>query len=106
MKDYKQENRILRLALLLIMAIAATRLLTTYTDDTNDTDVPTVAPAPVGATFVWTQPQPIRCLQKALSDAGYYKGRIDGRYGQMTAEAHRKWDRDNAGLVEIEWQDN
>ena len=63
---------------------------------------------PDSAFFEWSRPQPIRCLQKALIDLGYDCGENapDGVIGAKTMEAYKHWDKHNAGLVEIEWEEN
>jgi len=55
---------------------------------------------------LWSQPQPIRALQKSLIDLGYDCGEFapDGIVGPKTMTAWKHWDMVNAGLIESEWE--
>ncbi len=52
-------------------------------------------------TSLYSQPQPIRVLQKTLMDLGYDCGdnAPDGVLGNKTLTSYREWDKLNAGFV-------
>jgi len=56
-----------------------------------------VTPAPGNAYFTLQKGmmgEPVKQLQRALKNAGYYKGTIDGYYGEGTIEAVKKYQTD------------
>lgn len=87
-----KQNLILRLIIVLLILIIACILTRTEVVATEG--------------HVWTEPQPIRCLQKALMDLGYDCGdnAPDGRAGPKTMASWKAWDREFAGLVEEGWK--
>ena len=52
-------------------------------------------------TSLYSQPQPIRVLQKTLMDLGYDCGEHapDGVLGDKTLTSYREWDKKNCGFV-------
>ncbi len=81
------------IVLLLLILVAHVTMDCSRTED-GGTEAPTL------------EPQPIRCLQKALMDLGYDCGKFapDGVLGNATLASYRHWDKMNAGLVEAAWQ--